>query len=553
MRNLVIVFLCILSFSALAQKKETQYVNRPKLVIGIVADQMRWDYLYRFQYHYGKGGFNRLLSKGFSFENVMIDYSPSVTAIGHSTIYTGSVPAIHGITGNAWIDIATGKKVYCVGDSTVSAIGIKAEKEVSALEEGEVSGQMSPANLLTTTITDELRLATNFRSKVVGISLKDRASIIPAGHTANMAYWLDDVTGKFISSTYYAKDLPVWVNEFNDAKIPDQLIANGWNTLLPIESYKQSSADFVPWEGRFIKEKKSEFPHDLSLAYNASKGTIRNTPFGNTLTLEFAKRALEGHDLGKGTETDFLAINLASTDYVGHMYGPNSVEIEDVYARLDKDLEAFFNYLDKKIGKNNYLVFLTADHGGAHVPAFLQENKIPAGNLNNNVLRKMLNDTLNKQFGEKDVVQSILNHRIHFNKAKIKDFNQYNQIKKSIIFQLEQTEGIQIVADMENMEASAVPEPLKTMLINGFNRKRSGPLVIVPEPAWITGRKVGTTHGVWNPYDTHIPLVFMGWNIKSGKSNNVYGMTDIAPTLAALLKIQMPNGCVGKPLAEILP
>jgi hypothetical protein len=550
MRNLFIVFLCILSLHALAQKKE---INRPKLVIGIVADQMRWDYLYRFQSQYGKGGFNRLLNKGFSFENVMINYSPSVTAIGHATIYTGSVPAIHGVTGNTWVDVATGKRVYCVGDSTASAVGIQAEKEILASEEGEVSGQMSPANLLTTTVTDELRLATNFRSKVIGVSLKDRAAIIPAGHTANIAYWFDDVSGKFISSTYYAKELPVWANEFNNAKIPDQLVANGWNTLRPIESYKQSSADFVPWEGRFIKEKKSEFPHDLSLAYNASKGTIRSTPFGNTLTLEFAKRALEGHDLGMGLETDFLTINLASTDYVGHMYGPNSVEIEDVYARLDKDLEVFFDYLDKKIGKNNYLIFLTADHGGAHVPAFLEENKIPAGNLNNNVLRKAVNIELSKQFGEKELVSSILNHRIHFNWSKIKDFNQYNQIKRAVISQLEQIKGVQMVVDMENIGARAVPEPLKTMLVNGFNKQRSGPLVIVPEPGWITGRKVGTTHGVWNAYDTHIPLVFMGWKIKPGKSNQVHGMTDIAPTLAALLKIQMPNGCVGKPLIEVLP
>ncbi len=549
MRNLFVVFLCVLSLHALAQKKE---ISRPKLVIGIVADQMRWDYLYRFQYHYGKGGFNRLLSKGFSFDNVMINHSPSVTAIGHASIYTGTVPAIHGITGNAWVEVSTGKRVYCVGDSTVGVVGVPLSKEIDE-EEGAVAGQMSPVNLLTTTITDELRLATNFRSKVIGVSLKDRASIIPAGHSANMAYWFDDISGKFISSTYYAKELPAWANEFNEAKIADQLVARGWNTLLPLENYKQSSADFVPWEGRFIKEAKSEFPHDLSIAYNASKGIIRNTPFGNTLTLEFAKKAMEGHGLGMGTETDFLTVNLASTDYVGHMYGPNSIEIEDVYVRLDRDLEHFFSYLDKKIGKDNYLVFLTADHGAAHVPAYLEENKIPAGNLNNNVLKKVLNNELNKQFGEKDIVYSILNHRIHFNQAKVKDFDRYGQIKRAVISQLEQTKGVQMVVDMENLEARAVPEPLKTMLVNGFNRQRSGPLVIVPEPGWITGRKVGTTHGVWNAYDTHIPLVFMGWKIKPGRSNQVHGMTDIAPTLAALLKIQMPNGCVGKPLIEILP
>lgn len=547
MRKSILFALMLVSFSALAQKKEIKKVDRPKLVVGIVADQMRWDYLYRYQNHYGKGGFNRLLSSGFSFENVMITHSPSKTAVGHSVIYSGSVPAINGITGNSWVEVPSGKKMYCVSDSTVDAVGLVAGSE------DRDAGRMSPKNLLVTTITDELRLATNFRSKVVGVSLKDRASILPAGHAANIAYWLDDVSGRFITSTYYAKDLPRWVEDFNEMKLPDQLVSKGWNTLLPIESYTQSTEDYVPWEGRFIKEKRSVFPHDLSIDYNASKGTIRKTPFGNTLTLEFAKRALEGHDLGKGEETDFLTVNLASTDYVGHMYGPNSVEIEDVYIRLDRDLEAFFDYLDKKIGKSNYLVFLTADHGAAHVPAFLTEHKIPSGVLNGGTVRKALNKVLNDEFGQKDLVTSVLNDRVHFDKAKIKTADEYEKIKRSAINILGAIEGVQMVVDLENIDKEAVPEPIKSMLVNGYNRKRSGPLVIVPEPAWFAGSKTGTTHGVWNPYDTHIPLVFMGWNISKGKSNQLHSMTDIAPTLAALLKIQMPNGCVGKPLTEILP
>lgn len=554
MKNILIIFCCFFSLNvALAQvSKSKSKTQRPKLVVGIVADQMKWDYLYRFRDRYGKGGFNRLLSKGFSFENIMINYSPSKTAVGHSTIYTGSVPAIHGITGNSWVDVSTGEKVYCVSDSLAQGVGINNVKESKATEDEGVSGQMSPANLLVTTVTDELRLATNFRSKVIGVSLKDRAAVIPAGHTANAAYWLDDNSGQFITSTYYLKELPSWVNQFNAKTRSDKLVESGWNTLYPIDTYIQSTQDNVSWEGRFKGEKKPVFPHDLKASYKASKGTIRNTPFGNELTLEFAETLLDGYELGHGEETDFLTINLASTDYIGHMYGPNSIEIEDTYLRLDKKLESFFNNLDKKIGKNNYLVFLTADHGAAHSPAFLTEKNIPSGVIGNNKLKIDLNHYLNKTFGENNLVIALSNYGVVYHPEKINKYN-YEEVKKQTIRFLEVQPGVQFVVDVEKIGDAPVPEPLRTMTINGFNKKRSGPIVIVPYPGWFAGGKIGTTHGVWNPYDTHIPLIFMGWKIKSGSSNTLHYMTDIAPTISALLNIQMPNGCVGKPLTEILP
>ena len=321
--------------------------ERPKLVVGIVVDQMRWDYLYRYYDRFGNDGFRRLIDKGFSCENTFINYLPSYTAVGHATVFTGSVPALSGITGNGWIDQLTGKNVYCTDDSTVDGVGAaKAE-----------DGKMSPRNLLVSTVTDELRLATNFRSKVVGVSLKDRASILPAGHLATAAYWFDDASANFISSSYYMKELPPWAVKFNESKRPEQLVANGWNTLYPINTYVQSDTDDRIYEGKLTGEKTPTFPHDMKNIYQKSKGSFRTTPFGNSLTIEFAQKAFDAYQLGRGEATDFLTINCASTDYVGHMYGPNSIEIEDTYLRLDKDLASFFQMLDSKLGRGNTLYF----------------------------------------------------------------------------------------------------------------------------------------------------------------------------------------------------
>ena len=334
--------------------------------MGIVVDQMRWDYLYRYYDRYGQDGFKRLLNDGFSCENTLINYLPSATAVGHSTIFTGSVPSIDGIAGNEWIDQLSGRKWYCTEDTSEQTVG-----------SNSAAGKMSPRNLLVSTITDELRLATNFKSQVVGVSLKDRAAILPAGHTATAAFWLDDATGRFITSTYYMKQLPDWVNQFNKQEPGKQLLKNGWNTLYPVQTYTQSTEDDVPWEGSLGGKPKPVFPYDIASRYQKKPGIIRQTPFGNTLTLNFAEAAVNGYHLGQNNTTDFLTINCASTDYVGHMFGPNSIEEEDVFLRLDKDLASFFNFLDQKIGKGNYLLFLTADHGGAHSLGFMQQHRIP--------------------------------------------------------------------------------------------------------------------------------------------------------------------------------
>lgn len=533
---LVLTSAMLQTVSVSAQKP----VERPKLVVGIVVDQMRWDYLYRYYDRYEAGGFKRMLSEGFSCENTFITHLPSFTAVGHSTIYTGSVPAIHGITGNDWTDQVTGRHWYCTEDTTVQPVGTTSD-----------AGKMSPRNLLASTITDELKLATNFRSKVVGVSLKDRASILPAGHIANGAFWLDDSNASFVTSSFYMHDLPEWAKTFNARQLPAQMMSKPWQTLYPINTYIQSSADDVRWEGSFSGETTPTFPHNMPDIYLKDKGSLRSTPSGNTLTLEFAKAAIEGYKLGSNTVTDFLTINCASTDYVGHKYGPNSIEVEDTYLRLDKDLSAFFRYLDQRLGKGNYLVFLSADHGAANAVGFMKEYQLPAG-LPDGKMLTGLNALLKERFGADRLALSSENYHISFDLKAISARQlDYDAIKKAAVQYLQKLPGVQFAADVDNLGNSPVPDPIKTMISNGYNPKRCGAVAIIPEPGWYSGSDKGTTHGNWNPYDTHLPLVFMGWHVKHGASNDVVSMADIAPTIAAMLHIQMPNGAVGKPVQAV--
>lgn len=543
-KKLTLVALVIGSISFSAQKNQTSQPDRPKLVVGLVVDQMRWDYLYRYYEKYQNDGFKRMLKEGYSMNNVHINYVPTYTAVGHTTIYTGSVPAIHGIAGNDWFDKATGKNVYCTGDDTVKPVGSTSEKV----------GNHSPRNLWSTTITDELRLATNFQAKVVGVSLKDRASILPAGHNPTGAYWFDDTTGNFVTSSYYMTQLPQWVNDFNNKKIGDDLVKNGWNTLLPIAQYTESSPDNSPWEELLGSAKTPVFPYsNLAEDYKTKKGEIRSTPFGNTLTLRLAEAAVKGEQLGADSVTDFLAINLASTDYAGHKFGPNSIEVQDVYLRLDRDLAEFFKYLDKTVGKDQYTVFLSADHGGAHSQGFMAEHKMPTG-FYGETSKKDFNLILKDKFSIDQLVTKVTNNQIYLDSKLMQDSKlEEEQVKQFLIDQLNNDKEILFAVDMKKVASSSIPEPIKSRIINGYTWQRSGDIQLIYHDSWLPSySKLGTTHGAWNSYDSHIPLLFMGWGIKAGESNSEYHMTDIAPTLAALLRIQFPSGNVGKPIVEVL-
>jgi predicted AlkP superfamily pyrophosphatase or phosphodiesterase len=527
---------------------EADKLPRPKLVVGIVVDQMRWDYLYRYYSRYSNAGFKRLLNEGFSCENTNIDYIPTVTAAGHTAIYTGSVPAIHGIAGNDFIIQATGKAMYCTDDSTVQTVGSTSK-----------AGQMSPRNLLTTTVTDELRLATNFNSKVIGIALKDRGGILPAGHTANAAYWFDDKSGNWITSTYYMKDLPQWVMDFNDQKLPETYLKLDWNPLYPINTYLQSTADDNKYEGAFKGTDAPTLPVKTSNLYKGNLGLIRSTPYGNTFTLDMAVAAISGEHLGSGNATDFLALSLSSTDYVGHQFGVNAVEIEDTYLRLDHDIAAFLTYLDAKIGKGKYTVFLTADHGAAHNPTFLQDHGIPAGVWDDALTLKDLNSFLQDKYKIDGLVLSLMNYQVNLNYSIIKYLKlDENAVKNDCIQYLQKLPYVAFAIDVKKVGDANIPDELRTRIINGYSVEHSGVIQIILKPGWFTGHSTndksptGTTHGTWNPYDAHIPLVFMGWGIKHGALNRETHMTDIAPTVAALLHIQAPNGSIGKTISEVL-
>lgn len=536
-------FMSVITLNA-QKKKNGSELARPKLVVGLVIDQMRWDYLYRYYEKFGNDGFKRLLNTGYSLNNVHIPYVPTVTALGHTSIYTGSVPAIHGIAGNDWTDKNTGENIYCTTDTSVKPIGTTNAKV----------GSHSPKNLWSTTVTDELRLATNFQGKVVGVSLKDRASILPAGHTPSGAYWFDDSTGNFVTSSYYMNDLPQWLKTFNAQDLPTKLVANGWNTLLPINQYTESSPDNSAWEGLLGSAKTPTFPYsNLAADYQAKKDNIRSTPFGNTLTLKLAEASLEGEKLGSDNITDILAINIASTDYAGHKFGPNSIEVEDVYLRLDQDLANFFKYLDAKVGKGEYTVFLSADHGGAHSVGFLKEHKIATGFFGEG-MEKNLTSKLKDKFGVDKLINGVDNYQIYFDRKLIAD-NKLNleDIKEYAIEELEKDSTILYAVSTTEVQEATIPEPIKQRIINGINRERSGDIQLISHDSMLpTYAKTGTTHSVWNSYDSHIPLIFMGWGIEHGESNKPYFMTDIAPTVSALLHIQFPSGNVGNPITEVL-
>lgn len=522
-------------------------VERPKLVVGLMVDQMRWDYLYRFADRYGNDGFKRLLREGFSCENTLIPYIPTYTAIGHSTVYTGSVPSIHGIAGNDWIIQSTGQGMYCTQDDNVEGVGASGKE-----------GKQSPRNLLASTITDELKLATNFRSKVIGVAIKDRGGILPAGHYADGAYWFEAKSGNWITSTFYMNQLPEWVNKFNGQKLAEKYLKQDWNTLYPIETYVNSIDDDNIYEGKWAGETSPTFPRKTSeLMKDAGLEIIKTTPQGNTFTLDFAKAAIENEKLGKNPANipDFLCVSLSATDYVGHRYSLSAVEIEDTYLRLDRDIADFLKYLDKTVGKGNYTFFLTSDHAASYNPLYYTDQKGNGGYLFLRQIQREIDAELSSKFGHKGLVKSVMNYQVHLNYKLIDSLQLDDQeIKKIIVKNLKKQDGIAYVVDMENADNMFIPAPIREKIINGYNRKNSGVIQIIAEPQWYSGtpRATGTTHGVWSPYDSHIPLVFMGWGIKAGVSNREVYSTDIAPTLASLLHVMEPNGSIGKPILEVL-
>lgn len=520
-------------------------VKKPKLVIGIVIDQMRYDYLTRFADRYGKDGFNRILKNGFSLENAHYNMIPTYTAVGHASIYAGTSPNNHGIISNNWYDKVLKKSIYCVDDANYKTIG----------NEGIV-GQKSPHRLYTTTVADQLQLAQNMQGKTIGIAIKDRSAILPVGHTANAAYWYDAGNkNQWITSSFYMEELPDWVKAFNSNNKADAYLNETWETLYDINTYTQSRADNNIYENNLNGQEKPVFPKDLKKLreQNDNFSLIKTIPAGNTYTVDFAKAAIKGEQLGKSEFTDFLAVGFSSTDYVGHRYGVASVETEDTYLRLDKDLAHFFNFLDTEVGKENYTLFLTADHAAVHVPSYLQSLKIPAHYLSTKKLKKFLSDITQKYFNSKELIENISNYQIFLNQEKIEalGFNK-NTVAQRLADEVLSFDKIYKAVTARTLQTTNFTEGIMHALQQGYNPKFSGDILMIPYPATLNYSRKGTSHGSGYSYDTHVPLIFYGNGIKKGVSKKIYKIIDIAPTISNLLKIEAPNGTSGNIIDEVL-
>lgn len=520
---------------------QENYTKRPKLVVGIVVDQMRQDYIFRYWDKFGENGIKRLLRNGYFAKNTQYNYVPTFTGPGHSSIYTGTTPAVHGIAANDWYERETKKSVYCASDETVNSVGSSSK-----------AGKMSPRNLKSNTIGDELKLYFNQKSKVYGIAIKDRSAILPAGHSADAAFWFDGSTGDFITSDYYLKSLPNWLKEFNSKKLPKTYLEKGWNTLLAIENYSESIADENPFEKAPNKKEKPVFPYDFKQQIaSGNYEIIRATPQGNSLTKDLAIACLKGENLGKDQITDLLAISFSSTDYVGHAYGPRSVEVEDTYLRLDKDLEELLNVLDNEVGKNEYLCFLTADHGACDVPNHLMSVKIPAGYANAKAIESELKAALRNRYGD-SLVESYDNQQVYLNNKVIEDKKlNKTEIENFCAEHLLKRKEVQEVFTGTQLRSSNYTEGFGRLIQKGYFQKRSGDVMVNYLPGWMENGPTGTTHGAPYSYDTQVPLIFFGWGIKKGINYEPVEITDIVPTLSQLLNIPYTNGCTGKVIDEL--
>lgn len=546
-----LIFLLIFGLACKSQesilvKNENLNPNsiNPKLVVGIVVDQMRYDYLTRFYKKYGEGGFKRMMNEGFNCKNNHFNYIPTKTGPGHASVFTGTTPKYHGVIANDWYDKEIKTMVYCAGDNSVLAVGSDSESE-----------RMSPHRMKTTTFADENRLFTQMRGKSIGISIKDRGAILPAGHSANAAYWFRGKDeGNFISSSYYMTNLPKWVNDFNISNTVESYLKE-WNTLYDISTYIESGDDLNNFEEGFKGKETATFPYDLKSLSKANSGfdILKVSPYGNSIVADFAIEAIKGEELGKDNITDVLTVSFSSTDYVGHNFGVNSKEIEDTYLRLDKDLERFFIALDAEVGEGNYTVFLTADHGAIDVPSYLQTVKIPAGYLNKSAFISKLNAYMSDTFKTDDLIENISNNQIFLNRDRIQELDlDLDDVQEAIVNEVITYQNTYKAYTATTMSTVYFTEGIENLLQKGFNQKRSGDVILVEDPAFISYGKTGSTHGSGLNYDTHVPLLFFGKGIKHGQTFQKTEITDIAPTVSALLGISFPNAAIGQPLEFVL-
>lgn len=531
----------LIAFIILSSVLNVNAQKKPKLVVGIVVDQMRYDYLLRFKDKFGSKGFNKLINNGTNFENGHFNYIPTYTAVGHSAVYTGTTPKNHGIIGNNWYDKFEKKSIYVVDDANYKTIGSTSEE-----------GKKSPKRLVASTIADQLKLAQNFKGKVFGVAIKDRSAILPAGHAADMAFWFDGGNqGKWISSTYYADDVPNWVKEFNteNKAVLDEYLSSPWMTKLKIEKYHESDIDNRHFERTFKTEEAPVFPHTLDelKEKNGGYSLLKSTPHGNTITLDFAKAIIKNEELGKNKMySDFLAISLSSTDYIGHQFGPASKEIQDTYLRLNEELDDFIKYLDRKVGKDDYVLFLTADHAVVHIPHHLIQHKLPGGYLNGKDFRDQLISFTFEKYQSTNLIENISNNQIFLNHDELKKLKlSSEEVENDIIAEIINYPLVYKAVSAHTLQKTEFQYAPLSLLQEGYNQKRSGDILVTLTPSVIGGNaktSTGTTHGSGYNYDTHVPIIFYGGAIAKGKIvKKPVTITQIAPTISNILQVQEPT------------
>jgi hypothetical protein len=532
---------------------------RPRLVLLIVVDQFRYDYLERFGDLFVDGGLRRLLRDGASWTNANYDHIPTETAPGHATMLTGTWPAETGIIGNEWFDRDTGKRVTSVSDDGARLFG-----------GGEGERASSPRRLLASTVGDELRIATAGRSKVIGISIKDRSSILPAGRHANAAYWFSSQTGRMVSSNYYFNQLPEWVVRFNDARPADKFFGMRWERLLSEAEYtRRAGADAPAWENIGDAKDTNTFPHVVTGGASAPGrefyDAINYSPFSNELLLDFARQAITNEALGADEDTDVLSVSFSANDIVGHRFGPYSQEAMDMTLRVDRQIASLLDFVESRVGLRNTLVAFTADHGVAPLPEHAEALNLPGGRVKitdvlgaiRNAIRARYGRTGGDNDGKDKTDDYILYYwagQVNFNPVALaRDRIEREEIERVAGQAVLTVPGIARYFTRTQLERGAVSpgDEIGRRALHGFNARRSGDLIIVQESfKYVSEFGTGASHGTPYSYDTHVPVVLMGARVAPGSYAQPAAPSDIAPTLAALLRLQPPSNSTGRILIE---
>jgi predicted AlkP superfamily pyrophosphatase or phosphodiesterase len=515
--------------------------DKPKLVVGIVVEELKYDQLEKFRDKLGENGIKKLINEGTYFKNAAFDYMLTQSAPGHATISTGAEPSFHGITSDEWYMPLKNELINCTKDASVNAIGGSFE-----------SGLHSPVNLLVSTFSDELQMTTNRKSKIFGIGLRESSAIFSAGHAANAAFWFDNTTGTWMSSSYYLTTLPPWVNDFNAMKFSDTYLNSVWSRSRPATDYVDCLPDTSSFEEGF--NKITYMPYDLKkLRSKNDYSLLRETPFGNTLTANFAIRLMQNERLGKDDATDFISICFSATDYIAHRFGPSSVEMGDAIMRLDDDIKNILTFLNDSIGKKNVLVYFTAAHGVSEIPTVLEKNRIPSGYFKQNQALQLLRSYLNAVYGEGNWVKGYSERQVFLNRTLIEDARlSLDDVQKKVARFLVQFTGVEAAYPYSAFEANDFGNGNLKRIINNFSPQRSGDVIVALNPGWVekNGDDV-TNHNSPYEYDSHVPLIWYGWTVNRSTVTRKVNMTDIAATLSTLCKVPYPNACTGEPMFEL--